>query len=41
MMWNWQKSDWLNFSWDKEALTELEARFLYQSGILLGTLKHM
>lgn len=41
MAWNWQKSDWPHFSWDKDALEELEARFLHQSGILLGTLKHM
>ncbi len=41
MTWNWQKSDWPHFRWDKAALEELEARFLHQSGILLGTLKHM
>ncbi|PLW79192.1 Fic family protein [Cohaesibacter celericrescens] len=41
MTWNWQKTDWPQFSWNKQALKELESRFLYQSGILLGTLKHI
>ncbi|MCV6576788.1 MAG: DUF4172 domain-containing protein [Cohaesibacter sp.] len=41
MTWNWQKSDWPQFTWNKKALEELETRFLHQSGILLGTLKHI
>ncbi len=41
MTWNWQQADWPEFTYDAEALKELEAAFLHQSGILLGALKHM
>lgn len=41
MMWNWQQSDWPEFRWERAALTELEARFLQQSGILIGSVKHL
>ena len=40
-MWNWQQKNWPNFSYDKSALEELEARFLQQSGINLGAFKHI
>jgi Fic family protein len=39
MKWNWQQKDWPEFSFKEEALSDLEAKFLHQSGILIGTLK--
>jgi Fic family protein len=39
--WNWQQSDWPRFRFDKRALEEREAKFLLQSGLLLGALLHM
>ena len=41
MKWNWQKTQWPNFAYKKAALAEREASFLRQSGIFLGTLKHI
>jgi len=41
MEWNWQKDDWPEFTYRKSALADLEARFLHQSGIFLGALKHV
>ncbi|MDA0350454.1 MAG: Fic family protein [Verrucomicrobia bacterium] len=41
MTWNWQREDWPNFSYDAVALTELENRFLRESGTLLGAFKHL
>jgi len=40
-MWNWQRKDWPNFKYDKRQLEELEAKFILNSGIFLGTLKHI
>src|SRR3972149_2072159 len=41
MKWNWQKHDWPQFTYEKAALADLEARFLHQSGVFLGALKHV
>lgn len=41
MTWNWQKEDWPNFTYDKEALTELEGQFLLNSGVLVGAFMHL
>jgi len=41
MKWNWQQQDWPEFRHDSSALNELESRFLRQSGMLQGTLKHI
>ena len=41
MKWNWQKHDWPQFTYEKSALADLEARFLHQSGVFLGALKHV
>ncbi|MBX3483063.1 Fic family protein [Phenylobacterium sp.] len=41
MRWNWQQSDWPDFRWDSAALAALEARFLRQSGVVIGTVKHL
>jgi Fic family protein len=40
MTWNWQKIDWPHFRWKSEALAQAEAKFLSQSGILIGATKH-
>lgn len=41
MKWNWQYKGWPQFTYNKMALDALEAKFLHQSGIVLGTLKHI
>lgn len=41
MSWNWQKPGWPLFEFDHSVLVELEARFLRESGYLLGTLAHL
>lgn len=41
MKWNWQQSDWPNFSYDKALLENMEERFLYDSGVLFGAFKHL
>jgi Fic family protein len=41
MRWNWQQPDWPNFRWNSEALAALEARFLQQSGVVIGVVKHL
>src|SRR5438094_561495 len=41
MTWNWQKPDWPHFSWDKSRLATPEQQFLLESGVFLGTLKHL
>lgn len=41
MKWNWQQPDWPKFRWDSGALVALEAKFLKQSGIMVGTVKHL
>lgn len=40
MPWNWEQKDWPDFRWDSSALAALEAQFLHQSGILIGSTKH-
>lgn len=41
MKWNWQQSDWPEFRWNSAPLAALEAQFLQQSGILIGSVKHL
>jgi Fic family protein len=41
MKWNWQQPDWPDFRWDSTALAALEAEFLQQSGVLIGSVKHL
>lgn len=41
MRWNWQQPDWPDFQWDSAALASLDARFLQQSGVLIGSIKHL
>ncbi len=41
MVWNWQKPDWPNFSWDRARLEKAEQQFLLGGGVLVGTIKHL
>ncbi|MBM3763492.1 MAG: Fic family protein [Acidobacteria bacterium] len=41
MTWNWQQSDWPNFTWDAKRLRKAEEQFLVGSGIVAGTIKHL
>jgi len=41
MTWNWQKPEWPRFHWSAHALAAREARFLQDSGIVVGALKHV
>jgi len=41
MPWSWQKADWPNFHFSTEKLTEREAVFLKQSGVIVGTVRHL
>lgn len=40
MTWNWQDEDWPGFRWNPSELAELEARYLRQSGIQIGSVRH-
>jgi Fic family protein len=40
MTWNWQQKSWPDFSFREDDLSELEAQFLRQTGIMIGALKH-
>src|SRR5580704_4055387 len=41
MKWNWEKSDWPNFTWDRGRLEQAEQQFLLGGGVLLGSVKHL
>ena len=41
MTWNWQQSDWPQFTYDAEAMAPLEADFLRESGIFIGAFRHL
>jgi Fic family protein len=41
MIWNWQKPDWPDFSWDKAHLAKSEEQFLLETGVFVGTVKHL
>ena len=41
MTWNWEDESWPAFTYDRVALERLEARFLLQSGELIGVFKHV
>jgi Fic family protein len=41
MNWNWQKSDWPNFTWNRARLEKAEQQFLLGGGVLVGTVKHL
>ena len=39
--WNWQQEDWPRFRWASTAMAAQEARFLQQSGVLIGAAHHL
>lgn len=41
MRWNWQQSDWPDFSWDSARLAQAEAQFLRATGVLIGSARHL
>lgn len=41
MKWNWQQSDWPDFRWESANLAALETQFLRQSGVVIGTVRHL
>jgi Fic family protein len=41
MTWNWQKSDWPSFTWNRGRLEKAEQQFLLGGGVLVGTVKHL
>lgn len=41
MTWNWQHSDWPNFSYSAEHFREAESQFLHKAGVMAGSLKHV
>ena len=40
MQWNWQQRDWSNFAYQEAAIKDLEARFIYNSGMLIILVLH-
>ena len=40
MIWNWQQKNWPVFSYKEDKLSNLEAEFLRNSGMIIGSLKH-
>ncbi len=41
MTWNWQQSDWPDFTWDRSRLSAAEAQFLLGAGVAIGTVRHL
>ena len=41
MKWNWQQSEWPEFSWKQARLLKAEALFLVEAGEYAGTAKHL
>jgi Fic family protein len=41
MQWNWQQSEWPNFTWNTASIKALEDRFLYESGLFFGAYQNM
>ncbi len=41
MLWNWQQSDWPDFTWDPRRLAKAEDRFLFGSGVFFGSFEHL
>lgn len=41
MRWNWQQTDWPDFTYDPTALEPLEKRFLLHSGEFIGAFRHV
>jgi Fic family protein len=41
MTWNWQRDDWPNFAYDREALAQSETQFIHEAGMAHGAIKHL
>lgn len=41
MAWNWEQPDWPNFTWQPDALSTLEQRFLVAAGEFSGAARHL
>ncbi len=41
MRWNWEKPDWPHFRWDATRLAKAEERFRQESGVFIGSVKHL
>lgn len=41
MTWNWQYSEWPEFDYDPDVYSVYEKQFLQQSGIIVGSMKHL
>ena len=41
MTWNWQRPDWPQFHYSPERLAQREGLFLRQSGVVVGTVRHL
>jgi Fic family protein len=41
IQWNWQHARWPHFSYDRAQLAALEAQFLQQSGLFVGSIRHI
>ena len=41
MRWNWQLTDWPEFRYAAAALAAREAAFLRNSGVVVGTTRHL
>lgn len=39
--WNWHQPDWPNFRYDASLLKDLEAQFLYKTGLMFGAYQHI
>lgn len=41
MLWNWQLSDWTQFTLDEARLRDAETRFLKGAGVVVGSMHHL
>ena len=41
MTWNWQQPDWPDFRWEPNRLAKAEEKFVRETGIFLGTARHL
>ena len=41
MEWNWQRTDWPDFSWQRSHLARVGEQFLLGGGVFLGSVIHL
>jgi len=41
MTWNWQQTNWPNFTWDRDKLARAEILFAEQAGVVIGATQHL